>query len=105
MGDEIKKLDTDLYLVHGRVIGSADPGMFDADTPEGRAVLIDVADNTCGSPMCPGHDDPLAAFLFTKAAPQVGGRFFMASLKHFRELPAQAREILRKEFPDHADEF
>lgn len=102
---DIVKLDADLYLVHGRVIGCLDPGLFDADTPEGKAILIDVADRTCRSRVCPRSYGPLTVFYFCKAPKITGGRFLMANQEHFIKLPDAVKVILRKELPEYADEF
>lgn len=105
MKDDIVKLDTDLYLVHGCVIGCLDPGLFNADTPEGRAVLIDVADNTCRDRMCPRFYGPVTVFLFRKAPSITRGRYLLANQKHIVKLPESVRVILRKELSEYADEF
>lgn len=105
MKDDIVELDTDLYLVHGRVIGCLDPGLFNADTPEGRAVLVSVADNMCGHSMCPKRHELLTVFLFRKVPKITGGRYLLANQKHFMELSDNVKVILRQELPEYANKF
>ncbi len=103
--NDIKSLGERYWLVHGKVLGFPDGCMDGGLTEEKRAAMVDVADNTCGSPMFPRRDVPCYAACFKHAPASTGKRFVFVGQPHFRELPDPVKEILRREVPEHASEF
>ena len=102
--DEIREIEKGLYFVHGKVIREVFPGQYDGDSGQAELVWLsgvigkDEHDVVCYGDLTvftfhPLHDDP------------DGARYSCGAQLHFSELSDYAKSVLRKEFPDHADEF
>lgn len=106
---EIRDLGQDTFLAGRRVIKAAKPGMFDLSKQEDRDELAHIAETVFhGELDRPSYGDLTACVLCPLPAGHgiaSGTARYIKSEVPFGSLHDEAKAILRKEFPDHADEI
>lgn len=97
----IEKLDEDLYLTQGKVIGFENAA-FDETDPAAVADMAKRAENLYTDPLDPAtYGGFNARILFGTEKP---GSYIVTD-EHFRSLSEKAKIRLREVFPEHASKF
>lgn len=111
---EIRDLGQDTYLIGRRVIKSRAHGYFDLSKQEDRDELIRIAEGAFKTKFDPAPYGELTVLTLTPIKRPVPPQFehevpktakYISGVMHFGNLHDEAREILRKEFPEYADEI
>lgn len=104
MQHDIVDLGHGAYLV-GRQAIRVMRGAIDVATPEGRACLLEQAEAMASSPLWPRpYGEHTAARILPKEVLE-GSDGYLAEPCHMSRMPDCAKDVLRKEFPEYADQI
>lgn len=99
---KIMELCEDTFLVDGVILRALDHGLFNIHTEEGRAVLAERARRYKTGFLSTHRFGALTVCCFHLMP---NGHYLLADERHASKLPDEAKTILRKEYPEHADEI
>lgn len=111
---EIRDLGQDTYLIGRRVIKAGEPGQFDLSKQADRDELVCIAEGAFKTKFDPASYGDLTVLVLIPIKRPVPPQFehevpkdakYIDSQMHFGNLHEEAKEILRKEFPEYADEI
>lgn len=103
--EELKYLGDNVYMAYGKVVKVKDPSI-DTSTDEGRKVVLDFMEHLFEDKFTPCPWGVLTAGVVNPVVDVDDGRKGrIFSCVHFGDLPDSVKPVLRKEFPDHADEI
>lgn len=102
--EELRCLGDNVYMAYGNVVRVKDPDV-DAATEEGRVDVLSFAKNLFGGKFSPRPWGPLTAGVMLPKVDGPNGKKHVVSCVHFSALPDGAKDILRKELPEYADQI
>lgn len=111
---EIRDLGQDTYLIGRRVIKAGEPGQFDLSKQADRDELVRIAEGAFKTKFSPAPYGELTVIVPTPIKRPVPPQFehevsktakYIGNCMHFGNLHDEAKEILRKEFPEYADKI
>ena len=102
---EIRDLGKDTFLVGRRVIKAGKPGMFDLSKQDDRDELVRIVETRFKSKFDLANYGPMTVCVLYPKNPVYtwSQAKYEQGQMHFGDLHDEAKEILRKEFPEYAD--